>query len=531
MANSRATRVSAMELEAGQLRAEADQVKATRSALEGDLATAVFTQSTLEQELVNDQQIIQALEASLAEQVPDDTVPVITIISPNEGNTFNLTDAVELVVAATDPNGLSTINIIFDNNPSLEIPAGGETSVIIKEPWPLSEVGEHTAVVTAVNRDNVSSQATTVTISTENKRSSQQIIDAVANLIGPSTATDNEAQSLSTTSEIESTVTPILLTAFDFAVPPEGETLAWGEYCDAAPAQPAATDPQEAPELPAQELNLVKTQVREWQESRFQLSQLLATAPNDDARAALCALSAGHERWVLEAYINGLPADEQALYTANLTPQTGLDSSHVLAAQQTFSTAYGYQFIKTLSDTYGTTAVTDVWSRPPNTTAQILFPGEYEANRQPAAIELPNLTTFLGDGWQPVTTDVLGAFMLGQYLGNPAEMPALSGAVSGWQGDQFTIYQQGENGPILLAMQLEWLTEQDAQEFATAYEGVVNGRFAGTVTEQESPENTTCWAGATTETICLYTNETQTILIRAPETDLAVDTLAEILEN
>ena len=539
MANSRATRVSAMELEAGQLRAEADQVRATRSAVEGDLATAVFTQSTLEQELVNDQQIIQALEASLAEQVPDDTVPVITIISPNEGNTFNLTDAVELVVAATDPNGISAINIIFDNNPSLEIPAGGETSIIIKELWPLSEAGDHTAVVTAVNRNNVSSQATTVTISTENKRSSQQIIDAVANLIGPTTATGNEAQSLSATSAIESTVTPIILTAFDFAAPPEGEMLVWGEYCDATPSQSTPVDPQERPDLPAQELNLVKAQVREWQESRFQLSQLLAAAPTDDARAALCALSAGHERWVLEAYINGLPADEQALYTATLTPQTGLDTSHVLAAQRTFSTAYGPQFMKTLSDTYGTTAVTDVWSRPPSTTAHILFPGDYEANRQPPAIELPDLTTVLGDDWQAVTTDVLGAFMLGQYLGNQVvangvETPALSvveTAVSGWQGDQFAIYQQDENGPVLLAMQLEWLTEQDALEFARVYEEVVNGRFAGTATEQESPENTSCWSATTAETICLYTNETKTILVRAPETDLAVVTLAEILEN
>jgi hypothetical protein len=44
----------------------------------------------------------------------------------------------------------------------------GETSVIIYEPWPLSEAGEHTAVVTAVNRNNVSSQITSVTIITEN---------------------------------------------------------------------------------------------------------------------------------------------------------------------------------------------------------------------------------------------------------------------------------------------------------------------------------------------------------------------------
>ena len=167
-ADSRATRAAALEQEMGRLRTEADEIIQTRTALEAELATAVTSQETLEQESVDDQQTIQQLETRVAAQVPADSVPEVIVIAPANGDSLNLSDAVELTVAAFDPNGLGAVKIIFDDNPPLEIPVAGETSVIIYEPWPLSEAGEHTVVVTAVNRNNVSSPITTVTITTEN---------------------------------------------------------------------------------------------------------------------------------------------------------------------------------------------------------------------------------------------------------------------------------------------------------------------------------------------------------------------------
>lgn len=533
MANSRATRVSAMELEAGQLRAEADQVKATREALEGELATAVFTQSTLEQELVNDQQIIQALEASIAEQIPDDTVPVITIISPVEGSTFNIMDSVELVVAAIDPNGIDTINIIFDNNPSLEIPAGGETNVIIKELWPLSEAGDHTAVLTAVNNNNISSQTTTVSITVENKRTSQQIIDEVVNIIGPISPQINinsEAQVSAENSERYSNITPIILQAFDFALPQNIDTSrGWGVYCEAVTDQTLPATPEEEINSPAKELALVQATIRTWQESQYQFSQQLATAPNDDARAALCALAIGHERWVMNEYINRAPADQKPLLEENLTPQTGLDTRDILAVQQTFDATYGPDFFRIITEDSGITAVLNTWNQLPKATVQILNPRPYTPNSELETVQLPDITSRLGETWNPVTTNVLGAFMLGQYLGDFADADEIKTAVSKWRGDQYTIYQQDESNDTLLVMQINWDSGLDAKQFETIYEGYVNGRFARTANERESPENSTCWANNTeNSTYCIYTNAAQTTIIKAPTTKLAIDTVVEI---
>jgi hypothetical protein len=533
MANSRATRVSAMELEAGQLRAEADQVKGTRAALEGELATAVFTQDMLAQEAVDDQQMIQSLETRVVEQTPKDSVPQVFIISPANGATVNVAEPVEIVVAAFDPNGISTINLVFDNNPPLEILVGGEISKIVREPWPLSDTGEHTAVVTAVNSNNISSQTTSVTITTENKLTSQQIMDEVANIIGPlnpQTPVDNEVQIAAESSDLRANITPVILQAFDFAPPQDLEnSLAWGIYCAAASGQTTAV-PQEEINSPAKELALVQAAVREWQESQYQFSQQLAAAPHDDSRAALCALAAGHERWVMEEYINRTPEERRALLTDNLSPPAGVDASDVLAAQQTFGTAYGPGFFTVIVDSMGTTAVLDTWDRPPQATTQILNPSEYAASNEPQIVLLPDLTTYLGDDWNPVTTNVLGAFMLGQYLQNYGEASEGETAVTGWQGDKYSIYQQGENGPVLLVLKVSWESDQDAQDFASAYEGYINGRFSGTASSINSPENSSCWTGTTEETVCLFTNDAQTIIVRAPENNLAVDTLEEIVE-
>jgi hypothetical protein len=534
-ANSRATRIAAMEQEAGQLRAEADQVQATLTVFENDLATAVFTQDMMEQEAVDDQQIIQSLETRVAEQAPEDSVPEVLIISPVNGDVVNPTAPVEIVVAAFDPNGIRTINLVFDNNPPLEILVGDEQSQIVREPWPLSEAGEHTAVVTAVNSNNISSQTTAVTITAENKPTSQQIIDDVTNIIGPAdnqAASGNNVQVPVESNDYRAEITPLLLQAFDFdALTDLENSLAWGVYCDVEPSQAIVSASQEEIDSPAKELALVQATVREQQEAQYQFSQMLAAAPNDDARAALCALAAGYERWVLEEYIHRAPEERQIELAQNLTPLTGLDDSNILAAQQTFATTYGPGFFNAIVDSENPTAVIDVWNRPPQTSVQILNPDTYNADSEPQVVLLPDLTSFLGDNWNPVTTNVLGEFMLQQYLLKYGVPDQVETAVSGWQGDKYSIYQQGEDGPLLLALQINWDSDQDAQEFAAIYEEYVNGRFDGeTTTLINSPDNSTCWSGPEDETICIFIEETRTIIVRAPEDNLAVDALEEIIE-
>lgn len=534
MADSRATRVAAMEQEAGQLRAEADQIQQTRTALEAELTTAVTSQETLEQEAVDDQQLIQQLETRIAAQIPEDSVPIVIIISPANGHSQPLAEAVELTVAAFDPSGISAIKIVFDENPPLEIPVSGGTSTIIHEPWPLSEAGEYTAVVTAVNRHNISSQITSVTITIENRPTSQQIVEEVANIIGPANAQASSPSEAQVTPANSPLITPLVLQAFDFEVPQTtAETAVWGEYCTVSISGMATTEPPVDPI--DQELALVQTLVQEWQDSQFQISQQVTNAANDDARAALCALAAGHERWVLEEYIRRAPADRQdALLAAlrEMLPSPPIEAANdVLTAQQNFASAYGPTFFNAITAASGATAVLDTWSHPPQTSAHILSPNDYAAGVEAQTVTLPDLTAVLGDEWTPVTSNVLGAFMLEHYLGNFAEADEVATAVSGWNGDRYAIYQQGAEGPILLALQINWLSDQDAQEFADVYSGSVNGRLPQAAIEPTSPENSTCWTEAAAETICLFTNGSQSLLVSAPQATTAIDTLTAITNN
>lgn len=537
LADSRATRAATLEQEAGQIRGEADSISATRTALMEELATAVYNQDRLAQEAVADQQMIQLLETRTATQtavieqnlsLPTDNIPVVQILAPAADDVVVLTQAIDLIVSAVDASGLAAISIVFDGNPPLEIPAGGETSILIQEPWPLSEAGSHTAVVTAVNSGNISSQAVSVTITAETVRTSQQISSEVANIIGlPENAAVDETQTSSLAANTAAAA--LILQAFGLD-PAEQPAAAWGVYCQ--PSLDSFTSTNETNvDSPAKELAQVRALTREWQETRFQLSSLLAAAPSDDARAALCALAAGHERWVLTEYIRRAPVERQALLAENLTPQNGLISSDALTAQQNFGALHGPAFVNALVDLAGPTAVLEAWNRPPQSTAHILHPDLYQNETTPAAVALPDLAADLGTDWTTVTENVLGEFMLGQYLKSELAADVAETAVSGWNGDRYAIYQQGVDGPPLLVLQINWTEPAQAERFAEVYERVVNGRLDNPVLLPANPENTSCWAAAAGETICLFTADAATVIISAPNTDLARTALAESIGN
>lgn len=533
LAASRATRVTALEKEAGRIQDEANQISATRATLLSEMATAVFNQDLLAQEAVADQQTIQLLETRVATQTAvidqnlitlAESVPLVQILKPAEAEVVFLADGTDLVVSAIDVTGLTSVSLVFSGNPPLEIPANGETSILIEESWPLSEAGSYTAVVTAINSHNISSQAISVTITVTDVRSQQQIADEVARIIGPpqpETAVTANAAQAAPLNETEA-ITPLILQAFNFQTDSPPDT-AWGMYCDPGVIQPSSfLTATEMIESPAQELAAVQTLTRQWQESRFQLSQRLANAPHDDARAALCALAAGHESWALTEYIRRAPAERQPLLSETLTPADSLVRDDALNSQLNLGAAFGPAFVTFLAETDGPTAVLNAWENPPQTTAHILHPEQYQAGVVMPVMTLPDLTEALGDDWTLVEENVLGEFMLRQYLQNGGAGEGVETAVTGWRGDRYAIYQQTEGGPPLLVFTINWLTDQDALEFAAAYEIWLNGRFSNAVILEDSPLNTTCWATPTGETFCLLTNEATTTLINAPTTALAL---------
>jgi hypothetical protein len=118
------------------------------------------------------------------------------------------------------------------------------------------------------------------------------------------------------------------------------------------------------------------------------------------------------------------------------------------------------------------------WARPPRSSEQILHPEKYwdrKLRDEPRNVTIPNPSSRLGKGWTRAGAGVLGELTLGSLVGagTPQAADLMSGrvswtnaAASGWGGDRFELWTNGDAAVVLLAT--VWDTEKDAAEFAAA---------------------------------------------------------------
>jgi len=116
--------------------------------------------------------------------------------------------------------------------------------------------------------------------------------------------------------------------------------------------------------------------------------------------------------------------------------------------------------------------------QPPRSTEQILHPEKYWDPARldpPRTVTLPDLSATIGDGWRLRGTGTLGeltvALVTGLDPGDPTspDQPLerwTNAAASGWGGDRWQVYRNGERGVSVLAS--VWDSERDAREFAAA---------------------------------------------------------------
>ena len=135
------------------------------------------------------------------------------------------------------------------------------------------------------------------------------------------------------------------------------------------------------------------------------------------------------------------------------------------------------------------TEIDAAFAEPPASTEQIVDIEKWETRESPRAVDVPDLTAALGDGWEEVDDTPIGqatiAIML-EYLGvGRAEAQA---AAAGWGGDRAVIVTGPDDG-FAVAWRLAWDSAADATEFADAYQIVVDGLdFPASVTELPNGE-------------------------------------------
>jgi hypothetical protein len=113
---------------------------------------------------------------------------------------------------------------------------------------------------------------------------------------------------------------------------------------------------------------------------------------------------------------------------------------------------------------------------PPSSTEQILHPEKYWDRSQrddPRDVDLPDFSASLGSGWSLQTSGVLGELILAIVAGAGPIDPLSPGtdhytneAATGWGGDRWYLYTDGDRSATLLATL--WDSERDAEEFGAS---------------------------------------------------------------
>jgi hypothetical protein len=139
----------------------------------------------------------------------------------------------------------------------------------------------------------------------------------------------------------------------------------------------------------------------------------------------------------------------------------------ILQRQLMFPYLDGLAFVTGLQAGGGWTAVDAAYSRPPDSTEQILHPEKYTVGEKPVAVASPDDLGRLGVGWTETLADTLGELTISVWLEPAAGATDAAAAAAGWGGDRVTMYE-GPDGAWLIVWSTAWDTSADAAEFAAA---------------------------------------------------------------
>jgi hypothetical protein len=250
---------------------------------------------------------------------------------------------------------------------------------------------------------------------------------------------------------------------------------------------------------------------------------------DDDAAAAYLALIEGEAVLLQNLYLIDGYIDINELFASleNAAESPILESAPpVLANSLLFPYTTGLEFTQTLFEQDGFNALDTAWANPPLSTEQILHPDRYLAGDEPQLVSLPPLTATLGSGWALAYQNVLGEFMLREYLAQQLTPTQVNITATGWGGDRFAVYAN-DDAEIALVLRLVWDSDEDATEFAALYPNYPSTLFD--TDSQLQGDGGECWQGEA-DVICLFQNDRETTIVRTPDLETAT-AVASIVRN
>lgn len=177
----------------------------------------------------------------------------------------------------------------------------------------------------------------------------------------------------------------------------------------------------------------------------------------DDRRLAYLSLLEGDATLVMERVFLAKVGEEGRRMLPGLSTPPLPDAPPVLRDQLTLPYAIGHPFVRALVERSGWEKVKEAWSRPPESTEQVLHPERYFAGEAPRPVSLPAPPK----GGRAIDEGVLGEAFVRTLLGEGGEA-----AAEGWGGDRFEVWDV--SGRTLLQWAVRWDSAAEAQEFWNA---------------------------------------------------------------
>jgi hypothetical protein len=236
---------------------------------------------------------------------------------------------------------------------------------------------------------------------------------------------------------------------------------------------------------------------RALQDQYFNLTALLSDpgpgpVHNSDARLAREAVVEGDAFTSMLGYADATFSRQQMLqFSQQLQRSSGPSNTDFLQDLVGFPAAQGTTFVAALRTAAGkhgasskatlaNAAVDQALRNPPTSTAEVMNPALYTAHATSTPLPAPKSPAGLGTPWVEESSDVLGAFGIGDLLqrNEPAHAAAAQAAMqaaAAWQGDRWVLYHRGTQS--LLFWRLHFSNAAAALSFVRALTGFMGGRF------------------------------------------------------
>jgi len=208
----------------------------------------------------------------------------------------------------------------------------------------------------------------------------------------------------------------------------------------------------------------------------------VAEETDDDASFAATCLVEGDamiasEYWLLE-YISADEMLDMQLESGDYSTEVLDSAPDYIYDSLLFPYLEGADFARYIHDrSDGFDAIDKAFSEPPTTTEQIYHPEKYLSGEGAIEVELDDMSSELGSGWELDYDNVLGEFdvyeLFKPYFFDEDDVQAVA---AGWGGNRYHYYSNPD-GDKLLVQAYAWDSEKDAQEFLSAYVQYIKDRF------------------------------------------------------